>query len=277
MLTVTIAAPLGAQITATPSQNQSIEPAYRVATTTERINVDGRLDESAWQHADSIFDFRQREPLEGAPSSERTVVKIIRDASQLYVAVRAYDTEMSRVRSAQLRRDADLSSDDNITLLIDSYHDRRGAFMFATNPNGAMWDAQIVGLDNVNDNWNGIWNVAVSRDSASWAAEFAIPLQTLRFNPAGDVIGLNVRRTIRRKNEEDLWRSWHRTEGLTNLANTADVSGFGNVGNERPVELYPYALGRVVDASYDSAGGRLGAAQSGGKAGIDAKLGLTPR
>ena len=276
LLVAAAAIRLDAQITATPAGDRLTEPAYRVATTTEPIRIDGRLDEGVWQHTDSIFDFRQREPLEGAPASQRTVVKIIHDASQLYIGVRAYDSDMSKVRSAQLRRDADLSSDDLITLLIDSYHDRRGAFMFATNPNGAMWDAQVVGLDNVNENWNGIWNVATSRDAASWSAEFAIPLHTLRFNPAGSIIGLNIRRRIRRKNEEDLWRSWHRTQGLTNLANTADVSGFESVGNERPLELYPYALGRVITRSYDSSGGRLGASHTGGKAGIDAKLALTP-
>ena len=273
---IAAALPLRAQISATTPGNQLDAPSYRAATTTEAIRVDGHLDEGAWQHADSIFDFRQREPLEGAPATQRTVVKIIRDASQLYIGVRAYDNEMSDVRSAQLRRDADLSSDDNITVLIDSYRDRRGGFMFATNPNGAMWDAQVVGLDNVNENWNGIWSVAASRDSGSWSAELAIPLHTLRFNPTGEVIGINIRRIIRRKNEEDLWRSWGRTQGLTNLANTADVSGFGTVGNKRPAELYAYALARLITPSYDSIGERLGSSQTGGKAGIDAKLALTP-
>jgi hypothetical protein len=61
-----------------------------------------------------------------------------------------------------------------------------------------MWDAQLTGFDNVNENWNGIWDVATRRDSASWSAEFAIPLRTLRFNPGNNIIGLNVRRVIRR-------------------------------------------------------------------------------
>src|SRR5213076_369283 len=148
--------------------------------------LDARLAEAAWLVADSVVDFRQREPMEGVPASERTVVKIIRNAERLYVAIRAYDREMRAVRGTQLRRDADLSSDDNVTILIDSYRDRRGAFLFRTNPNGTMWDAQLVGLDNLNENWNGIWDVVTRRDSVSWSAEFAIPLRTLRFNPGND-------------------------------------------------------------------------------------------
>jgi hypothetical protein len=135
--------------------------------------------------------------------------------------------------SSQRRRDADLSTDDNVTILIDSYRDRRGAFLFQTNPSGAMWDAQLTGLDNVNQNWNGIWDVATRRDSVSWAAEFAIPLATLRFNPGNDVIGLNIRRFIRRKNEEVLWRSWGRAQGIENLVNTADVTLISLVDRRR--------------------------------------------
>jgi hypothetical protein len=257
-----------------PSHKASVP--FRVQRTTEPIRLDAALSESVWTNADSIVDFRQREPLEGAPATERTIVKVVRTADQLYIAVRAYDRDIANVRSAQLRRDADLSSDDNITILIDSYRDRRGAFLFRTNPSGAMWDAQLACLDNVNENWNGIWDVATRRDSVSWIAEFAMPLTTLRFNPSNDVIGLNVRRFIRRKNEEDLWQSWGRTQGLENLLYTADVPGFADVGQAHLVELRPYALARAVAPSYDASGPRLASGGSDGTAGLDAKVGVSP-
>jgi hypothetical protein len=249
---------------------------YRVGRVSEAVHVDASLREAAWRTADSIVDLRQREPLEGAPASERTVVKVLRDADRLFIAVRAYDRDMAAVRASQLRRDADLSSDDNVTVLIDSYHDRRSAFLFRTNPNGAMWDAQLVGLDNVNENWNGIWDVATRRDSDSWTAEFAIPVRTLRFSRGNDVIGLNVGRLIRRKNEEDLWQSWGRAQGIDNLLNTGDAIGFGDVAHDRPIELRPYVLARAISPSYDAAGKRLESGSADGKAGLDAKLGVSP-
>src|SRR6266566_2687128 len=153
----------------------------RVVTATVPISMDGRLNGPAWASADSITDFRQREPSVSARASERTVVKVLRDAAALYIAVRAYDSDMRHLRASELRRDADLSSDDNVQLLIDSFHDHRGAFVFGTNPNGAMWDAQLVGIDNLNQDWNGIWDVVVTRDAAGWTAEFRIPFRTLRF------------------------------------------------------------------------------------------------
>src|SRR2546425_1325044 len=116
------------------------------------VTLDGRLDEPFWAAADSIDDFRQREPLEGSPATERTVVKVAHDADALYIVVGCYDSNMRSVRASQLRRDADLSSDDNVQLLIDSYNDRRSAFVFGTNMNGAMWDAQFSGVDDLNEN-----------------------------------------------------------------------------------------------------------------------------
>jgi hypothetical protein len=81
----------------------------------------------------------------------------------MYIVVRCDDSDIGGVRASQLRGDADLSSDDNVQLLIDSFDVRRSAFVFATNPNGALWDAQFSGVDELNESWSGIWDVAVSR------------------------------------------------------------------------------------------------------------------
>ena len=226
---------------------------------------------------DSIDDFRQREPREGSPATERTVVKVAHDAEAIYIVVRCYDSDMRGVRASQLRRDADLSSDDNIQLLIDSYDDRRSAFVFGTNPNGAMWDAQFSGVDDLNENWNGVWDVAVSRETSGWTAEFRIPLLALRFHAGiNQEFGFNVRRFIRRKNEEDLWRSYGRAQGLYHLNNEGTITDLGDLHRSHDVELYPYALGRAVETEHDSIGGETVKGFFGGKGGVDAKLGITP-
>ncbi len=248
-----------------------------VVTATAPISLDGHLGGTAWVSADSITDFRQREPSVGAPASERTVVKVLRDATALYVAVRAYDGDMRHVRASELRRDANLSSDDNVQLLIDSFHDRRGAFVFGTNPNGAMWDAQLVGIDNLNPDWNGIWDVVVSRDSAGWTAVFRIPFRTLRYHRGDDLrFGFNVRRFIRRKNEQDLWRSWGRAEGLYQLLNEGELTELGALNRVHDVEAYPYVLTRATAAEHDSVEAKIGDGLFGGKAGLDVKVAVTP-
>lgn len=270
----------GAQQDSIAHQRSAVRPystaLINAAPARERIDLDGQLNEGAWSTTDSITDFRQREPNEGAPATERTVVKLLRGPNAIYVGVRAYDRDVRGIRSTQLRRDADLTVDDNVTLIIDAFNDRRSGFVFRTNPNGAMWDAQLTGLDNTNENWNGIWNVVVSRDSLGWTAEFEIPFTTLRFRPGSSMIAFNVQRYIRRDNEEALWRSYGRTQGLKNLLYAGDVGGFGDVVRGHSVELRPYALSRLIEPPHDSAGGQTGTGFMGGKAGLDAKIALLP-
>lgn len=249
----------------------------RAAAISGTVTLDGRLDEPFWATADSLDDFRQREPREGSPPTERTVVRVAHDAEALYVGVRCYDSDVHAVRASQLRRDADLASDDNVQLLIDSFDDQRSAFVFGTNPNGAMWDAQFSGVDDLNDNWNGVWDVAVSRDASGWTAEFRIPFLALRFHTGTDrEFGFNVRRLIRRKNEEDLWRSWGRAQGLYHLEKEGAISVLGELHRPRDLELYPYALGRAVETEHDSVGRQTTTGYIGGKGGLDAKIGVTP-
>ena len=241
------------------------------------VALTGRLDDAAWARADSITDLRQLDPEEGAAASERTVVRILRDRDALYVGVRAYDRTPGAIRASQLRRDADLSSDDNVTLLIDSFHDHRSSFVFQTNPAGARWDAQAVDQDNVNPSWNGIWDVATTRDSLGWTAVFRIPFRTLRFEAGrGTAFGFNVQRFIRRKNETDLWRSWRRTEGLYQLLQEGELRGLGGISRARDVELLPYTLGQARQSTHDSVGNRLGGGGFDGKVGLDAKIAVTP-
>jgi len=258
-----------------------IRQASSAAIRAARVDVpptrNGRVGGTFWATVDSIDDFRQREPREGAPATERTVVKVAHDAEAIYIVVRCDDSNMRGVRASQLRRDADLSSDDNVRLLIDSFDDRRSAFVFATNPNGAMWDAQFSGVEDVNEDWNGVWDVAVSRDGAGWTAEFRIPFLALRFHAGSNTeFGFNVRRFVRRKNEEDLWRSYGRAQGFYRLNNEGTITALGDLHRPHDVELYPYALGRAVETEHDSVGQETTGGFLAGKGGVDAKLGITP-
>jgi hypothetical protein len=266
-----VGASVRAQETGEPSRVLTVRRA------TGQLRIDGRLDEADWARADSVTDFRQREPEVGAAATERTVAKVLRDDDGLIIGIRAADREPALIRATQLRRDADLESDDYLTLLIDSFHDRRNGFLFATNPNGAMWDAQLVGTEGEDDNWNGIWTVATTRDEGGWAAEFRIPFRTLRFESGGGAaFGFNVRRFIRRKNEEVLWQAWGRQQGLRRLQYAGDLVGLGVLTRARDIELKPFVLARAYAPERDVDGMTTSPASSGAKVGLDAKLAVSP-
>src|SRR5215207_1550028 len=249
----------------------------RAVRVSEPIKLDGRLDEGAWSQAEAALGFRQEEPNEGEPASERTEVRVLIDDKNLYVGISAFDSEPARINSRELVRDASFSNDDKVEILLDTYRDRRNAFRFAVNPLGTQQDALITdeGRD-VNLSWDAPWVSAGHIDQTGWTVEVAIPLTTLRYREGQDTWGFNVARVIRRKNEEDLWTSWQRSFGLERVSQAGELVGVGRIKRRRLREVKPYVSGgwrrgepRVGEQGFDS-GLR-------GKGGLEvAKLGLTP-
>ena len=170
--------------------------------------------------------FRQRDPGDGDPATEATEVRVLYDDDTLYVGIVARDGEPGKVIGRILERDkimeqgldnaARFTGDDVVAFTLDPFLDHRNAFLFATNPNGAEFDALVTDeRPTLNLEWRGIWRVAAARTKEGWSAEFAVPFRTLRYpRDAGESAwGFDVERIVRRKNEDTLWSAWSRAEG----------------------------------------------------------------
>ncbi len=81
----------------------------------------------------------------------------------------------------ELRRDADLSNDDRIAFVLDTYRDRRNAYFFATNPNGVREDGLVTEEGDPSLDWDTVWDVRVRRTPDGWDALFRIPYTALNF------------------------------------------------------------------------------------------------
>ena len=255
VVALTLCAPAFGQVDAHSTERPSI----RALVIDQPIVVDGRLDEPAWHQAEVGNGFRQREPREGAPASERTEFSIAYTPLTLYVALRAFDREPARIIAKEMERDAELASDDSFVLVFDTFLDGRNAFAFATNPNGARHDALITdeGRD-VNTEWDGVWTVSARRTAEGWTAEMAIPFATLRFDPALDRWGLNVQRLIRRKSEEVNWAYLPRSalpitpSGVSHYAAyrvslAGSLTGLAGLRRSRNLDIKPYLIGSASE------------------------------
>src|SRR3982751_1427778 len=151
------------------------------------LKLDGEFNETVWERTTPITDFRQRDPKDDAPPTYQTSVKVAYDATNMYVAVTASDPEPDKLVALRTRRDS-YSPSDWITVMIDSFHDRRTAFEFAVNPAGVKRDSYWYNDNNQDDGWDAVWDVAVSRDSDGWRAEFRIPFSQLRFRHSENTI-----------------------------------------------------------------------------------------
>jgi len=231
-----------------PQQNNSTANAVRVDRAPK---LDGTLDDPLWQRAEPISNFRQREPHEGEPATEKTEVRILYTRHAVYFGIYCYDSEPSRIIATELRRDVIQDLDDHFEILIDSNHDRRGAYVFELNPLGTQNDGLIVeeqGDTNGGDfdrGWDGVWTSEARTTADGWTATVEIPFTTLNFTHSIDLVwGLNFKRFIRRKNEEDLWSAYRRTFGITKVSQAGELRGIKDIGSGRLFIVKPYGLAR---------------------------------
>ncbi len=245
--------------------------ALRIASeSSNTFRLDGLLTEAFWVESRPVDDLRQREPLEGELATERTEVRIAYDDRFLYVGVQALDSEPELVVSRILQRDRLMrpdgfsqlpvfAGDDAVAILLDPFHDHRNAYVFATNANGAEFDALLSDEGKeFNVDWRGVWEVAGARIPEGWSAEFRIPLRTLRYPSQSDQSwGFNVYRIIQRKNEEALWQSWSRDiGGFHRVSLAGEIQGLRDLpATGRNLEVKPYFLTGTRQARTD--GGEL--------------------
>ena len=239
--------------------------------------IDGILDDPAWSEATPATEFFQREPNEGAPATERTEVRILRDKNNLYLGFRCFDSEPDKIIATLMRRDEDLGDDDNVQVILDTYDDRRGGFFFATNPLGARLDVLLSAEGRTrNQSWDCVWSARAQIDSLGWTAEMAIPLDQLRYAVGDDATwGLNIARTIRRKNERTFLVPPPLAYGFSGHLRTsrlATLEGLGRLEERPRLEVTPYTqtgTTRDFEALDTDAQYKL-------DSGVDLKYGLTP-
>jgi len=258
-----------------PADPQAEARAAEAVPVDHAPKLDGTLNDPLWLDTKPITDFRQREPYEGETATEKTEVRIVYTRHAVYFGIHCYDSEPSRIIATELRRDVSQDLDDHFEILIDSNHDRRGAYVFQINPLGTQNDGLVVEEqggsdgDDFDRGWDGVWSSEARAVADGWTATVEIPFTTLNFTHSLDVVwGLNFKRFIRRKNEEDLWTAYRRTFGITKVSQAGELSGIKDIGSGRLFIVKPYGL-----AQYDKQTGQDPKFPLTG--GIDLKYGLT--
>ena len=240
-----------------------------VTAITSDITVDGLLNEPIWQTAPKIGELTQREPRTGEKPTEKTDVTLLHDVNNLYIGVMCYDSEPQRVIGTQMAHDANLGSDDRITILLDTYRDQRNAFYFSTNPAGALVDG-LAFASGQSLEWDAIWTVRTRRTSEGWTAEFAIPFKSLTFPSGRTVWGFNIARHIQRKLEEDRWSAARLELQFFQVSEAGEITNLEGLTQGIGLDVRPFTAGRWL---------HLGANADNtvtGKPGLDMFYNLTP-
>jgi len=237
--------------------------------------INGVLDDDAWQSGSWGDGFTQNEPYNGREASQKTEFKILFDEDNLYVAVKAYDTNPDSIVNRLSRRDQ--VDGDLVGIIIDSFHDLRTGFLFGVSSAGVKYD-QMFSNDGQNEDssWDPNWWVKTSVNSEGWFAEMKIPFSQVRFeNNSGDVWGMNIARILYREDETTFWQHIPRdAPGFIHLI--GELSGLEQIKPTKIFDITPYGVAKVetfkaVPENPFLAKGKLSKLNGG----IDAKIGIT--
>ena len=240
--------------------------------------IDGVLDEEMYRRLPAITGFVQQDPDEGQLATEQTLVWILFDAHQIYIAARCRDSQPPRVIATDMRRDGrNVSQNDNISIVLDTFRDRRNGYEFLLNSIGGVWDTQITDERDANRDWNTVWTARAGRDDQGWTVELAIPFRSLRYRGSGpQVWGINIRRNVRWKNELSYLSPVPRqygARGILRLSEAATLTGLEAPPPSLNLDVKPYVVAstkedRVLDPLADD--------RYDADAGFDVKYGITP-
>jgi hypothetical protein len=222
----------------------------RAARISTPITLDGLLNEEVYTAVAAASGFIQQVPQEGEPATEQTELWVFFDDTNLYVSLRCLDSHPEREIATELRRDnSGLIGNESISLVLDTFYDRRNGFTFQTGPLGTIRE-QAIADGQLNESWNTVWDVRSARSGAGWTTEMVIPFKSLRYAGAGPQIwGINVRRIVKWKNELSFLTgvpAAYGSGGVNRLNVAATLVGVETPLQSKNLEVKPYATSSLV-------------------------------
>ncbi|MEQ9166740.1 MAG: DUF5916 domain-containing protein [Fulvivirga sp.] len=264
-------------VTAAFGQTEEIN---RKLYTTARIEgeaprIDGLLNDEIWETVEwGGGDFTQRQPNDGGPPTEQTKFKVLYDDKNIYVAIRAYDADPANIVKRLSRRDG--FEGDRVTVMFDSYNDKRTAFSFTATSAGVKGEEYVSNNgDDWDEKWDPIWYLMTSIDEEGWVAEMRIPLSQLRFaDQAQHTWGFQVMRYYFRNDERSNWQ--HIPQNANGFVHRfGEINGINGIRPQKQLEIQPYIVAQTE--TYEKEEGNPYATGKGSdvNVGLDAKIGVT--
>jgi len=231
----------------------AVPPNSHVVVSVPRVTEPPRLEDflemrpsAKWEgKLAKVDNFIQRLPSDGQPSTQKTEAYLGYDDRYFYCIFVAFDSEPSKVRGNRTPRD-NVTGDDKLDLFLDTYHDRRRAYVFTVNAYGHQMDGLWTEgpRNQYDDTWDAVWESRGQLTEQGFVTWIAVPFKSLRF-PATEeqTWGIVLVRWIVRNNESATWpRVSTRIEGR--MSQEATLQGLRGISPGHGDMLIPYAYTR---------------------------------
>jgi hypothetical protein len=249
-------------------------PAATMGQASGPVALDGDLRAPVWRDAPTIRLIQQN-PFPGKPTPFVTTVRLLRDEGHVYLGIRCDDPDPSKIVVHTLQRDGDQSNDDSVTIVLDTFAQKKLGYAFQVNASGGRADGLISpGFLNpstgspIDYSWNGYWRAVAKRDAGGWTAEIEIDVRSLQFSAGQGSWGLNLSRYVPRALLTMAWSGISLDAQATDLQREGHLAGTSGLKQGSGFEFDPFAVVRHDNGS----GG--GVSTHGG---FDLKYNVTPQ
>jgi hypothetical protein len=243
---------------------------YRIhiTQTSEKMNIDGVLDEESWKTAERTGKFQRVTPTDTGYAIAQTEVMLTYDELNFYVGVICYDPKPGKRPVESLRRDYNFTKNDNFMVFLDTYNDQTNGFAFGISAAGAQTEGLQYDATKVLYSWDIKWTSTIKSFDDRWVAEFSIPFRSIRYLEGDTEWGINFGRLDLKNNEKSAWAPMPRQFNHCSLPYTGTLlwdKPMGKAGLR--LSLIPYITGKAT-RDYDAGEN----ARLSGNAGLDAKM-----
>ncbi|WP_306014605.1 MULTISPECIES: DUF5916 domain-containing protein [unclassified Allomuricauda] len=235
--------------------SQSDPKSFTVKYIDDIIKVDGIMDESVWEIAESASDFHQYFPSDTTLAFQQTDIKMLYNNTTLYVGIKL-NTEGDNYVIPSLQRDYRAGGNDNISLMFDTFNDGTNAFLFGMNPYGVRREALISnggsGPSGFTTSWDVKWKGETKIYEGYYICELAIPLTSFKFKQGETKWRFNSYRFDMQSNETSSWMKIPQNQLVYSLAFMGDMIFEKPLGKSRtPMALIPYING-ILAKDYEN-------------------------
>ncbi|MFT6796115.1 MAG: hypothetical protein ACJART_001253 [Maribacter sp.] len=219
----------------------SEKPSFKAGKLLERIELNGSLDEPSWQNAPLLQNFRTTVPEENGLPSQTTTVQVLADAKTIVIGIVCKDDNPEGIIRFSKIRDADISEEDHVKVVIDPFLDGQSGYIFAINALGARYDALVSNRgESENEDWDAVWDAQTQITEDGWSAEIIIPIQSISFKKGLSEWGFNIERRIQRNQETIRWANVKRDQWLIQTSRAGLLTG---------LPVFNYGIGLTVRPS----------------------------
>src|SRR5687768_732995 len=242
------------------------------------VRIDGQLAADEWASAALLTGFSQYMPVDRAAADDSTEVLVMYSDHAMYIGIRAFEPH-GRVVSTLADRDR-IAGDDHVRLYLDTFDDRRRAFVVMVNALGVqgdgIWAETGSGSGTTDQSPDFVFDSKGHVTADGFIVEIRVPFESLRYQQS-DVQrwGIHVMRHVQHSGSVQSWAPAENSRPSL-LAQSGKLTGLTRLRRGLVLDVNPVATAQTTGGPQSPTNSTWSYRRSDPEYGGNVRWGATP-